>query len=599
MANDPKSLGHMGHNADDEPKQRQAQPPEPGVSPAARGVNFSDVLTALALGVSPQAPRLPEQSMTAAQYFGGYQKGFTSRMGFRGTLSFQVLRQTAERSMLIAAVMSTRKHQAVRYARVAQRSKRGEVGFRVSHARAHEKDFQVPEGFGWLCRQAESLLSKPWRVYWDEGKVFRDVEPTAASFISKVTEDTLVLNRPCVELGLDSNKVPRAFGAIDGANIIPTFAALKYLTAINRDMPRDYAETWTSYKQTMQMIGDRYKVDLDERTEYIFMLQGRPTAGFRAGDLIVAPFLPSSNVLLAGYPKSMVEQAIWAILAEIMAMSANSRYFEFGSMAEVLVALKGQYQDKHIKDIEAILQGNVSGVPGMFRVPILALPGGKGDVDVIQVKQNHRDMLFDVYIQKLTNLTCAVFRMHPSEINEAPRAGDNSGSLNQASQQKQINMAQEQGLEALLEHYKAHIFDPLLERIDPNLRLEWDYGKQEAEQLAIVQQYATFAKVNEQRTMMGLDPISEEEGGELIDNPAIMAKQQLDAQKQQADQQQKMQEKQMAGQEKAQAKQQQAGQVQQARDQESDQEMAQRIASRQRQAQAQPQDGGGRTRQTA
>ena len=607
MANENKSIGHLGPNADDDSPKSTAQM-EPAVSPAARGVSFSDVLQSLALGVAPQAPRLPEQSLSSASQFGGYQKGFTSRTGFRGTLGFSTLRQTAERSMLISAVISTRKHQAVRYARVAQRSKKGEVGFVVRHAREHERDFQVPEGYKWLCRQVEGMLSKPWRVYWDEGKVFRDVEPTMASFLAKVTEDTCVLNRPAIELGLDANRVPRAFGAIDGANVIPTFAALKYLTAINRDMPRDYSEKWTSYKQTMQMIGDKYKVDLDERTEYIYMLQGRPTAGFKSSDLIVAPFLPSTNVNLVGYPKSMVESAIWAVLAEIMAMTTNSRYFEFGSMAETLIAIKGQYQDKHIKDIESVLQGNVSGVAGMFRVPIIALPGGKDDLDVIQVKQNHKDMLFDVYIQKLTNLVCAVFRMHPSEINEQARAEASNNSLGQSSQKQQINMAQEQGLEALLEHFKLHIFDPLLERIDPHLRLEWEYGKQEADQLALVNQYATFAKVNEQRTMMGLEPVSKEEGGELIDNPAILAQKQLDAQADQAKQQMKAQKDQMAAQQQAGAAKDQEGQVQGARDEESDQEMAQRIAARQKQPpegkqppgkSKQPSSGQGRQRASA
>lgn len=538
-------------------------------------------LQALALGISPQAPRLPEQSLSSSQYFGGFQKGFTTRMGFRGTLSYFVLRQVYERSVLINAVVSTRKHQTVRFASVAQRQNRGKVGWRIVHARQHEKDFEVPEGFQLLAKDCERMFAKPWRVYWNEGRVFNEVEPTMASFISKITEDALVINRPVVELGLDVERVPRAFGAIDGANIIPTFAVLKYLTSVNREFPKDYAENWTSYKQTLQMIGDKYKVDLDERTSFIYMLQGRPTAGFREDELIVAPFLPVSNVMLAGYPKGMVEQAIWGILAEIMAMTANSRYFEFGSMAEVILAIKGNYQDKHIKDLEQVLQGNVSGVPGMFRIPMIALAGGKDDIDVIQVKQNHKDMLFDVYIQKLTNLICAIFRMHPSEINEAPRAGDNSGSLNQQSQNKQINMAQEQGLEALLEHFKIHIFDPILERIDPNLRLEWEYGRQEAEQLAIVQQYATIATVNEQRTMMGMDELEDEEEGNAIANPAILqmkqAAQQADVQKQQM----KLQKQQMDDQRQGQQQQIAQGQVQKDRDGEDDQSFAKRVAAKQ------------------
>lgn len=538
-------------------------------------------LQALALGVAPQAPRLPEQSLSSSQMFGGFQKGFTSRMGFRGTLSYYVLRQVAERSLLISACVSTRKHQKVRFCQVAQRSNRGKVGYRVVHARQHEKDFVVPKGFQDLCREAEAMLAKPWRVYWNDGVVFDEVEPTLASFMSKITEDELVINRPCVELGLDLNRVPRTFGAIDGANVIPTFAALKYLTSINRDMPKDFASTWTAYKQTLQMVGDKYKIDLDERTAWIYMLQGRPTAGFRQDELIVAPFLPVSNVFLAGYPKSMVEQAIWGVLAEIMAMTANSRYFEFGSMAETLIAIKGNYQDKHIKDIEQIFQGNLSGVPGMFRVPIIALAGGKDDIDVIKVKENHKDMLFDVYVQKLTNLICAIFRMHPSEINEAPRAGDNSSTLQQASQKQQINMSQEQGLETSLEHDKIHIFDPILHRVDPNLRMEWEYGRQEADQLLLAQGYATFATVNEQRSMMGMDPLDDDEQGNAIANPAIMQAKQAEAQQDMQKQQLDIQKQQMKDQKEAGQQQIAAGQQQSARDSEDDTSMAKRVAAKQ------------------
>lgn len=483
---------------------------------------FDKVLEALALSNGPTAPRLPEQSLAAGSYFGGYQKGFSSRLGFRGVVSFGVLRQVAERSPVLSAIISTRLHQMGRMARITNRSKKGEVGLKVVHKRHAEKDFTVPKGFNDLCREVEQMIARPWRVYWNDGVVYKSVEPSLGSFLSKTTEDLLVCNRPVVELGLDPFRVPRAFGAIDGANVIPTFAAMKYLAGLTRDIPKDYETSNQSWRRALQLVSDRYQVNLDERTEYIYILQGRPTAGFRDDELQLAPMFPSSDVRTAGYPKSLTERALFIILAEIMAMTANSRYFEFGSMVDVILAMKGQYQDKHVMDLTQILKDNMSGVAGMHRVPLVALPGGAEDLNVVQVKQSHKDMLFDVYIQKLTNLACAVFRMHPSEINEAPRAGDNSGSLNQASQTKQISMATEEGFEMLLQHHKLEILDPIVERIDPNLCVEWEMGQNEQEQITVTQLYGAITTVNERRGMMGLEPLEGEEG-EVIDNQFVQA----------------------------------------------------------------------------
>jgi len=501
------------------------------------GIGFDDVLRYLSLGMAPTAPRLPEQASMTGQYFGGYPKGFTNRLGAKGTVSFHILRQVAERSPVLSAILSTRQHQRQRFARIVRRSKKNEVGLKVVHKRSSDPRFKVPEGFQILCREVEEMLEKPWRVFWDEGSVYKEIEPSFASFSSKITDDLLILNRPVIELGLDPLRVPRAFGAIDGANVIPTFSAMRYLTSLNRDVPKDWDSNYQAYRRTLQVISEKYKVNLDERTEYIYILNGKPVAGFRQDELIVAPMMPTTDVRTAGYPKSLVEKSIFIILSEIMAMTANSRYFEFGSMAESLIAMKGNYNDRHVKDLESIFQGNMSGVNGMFRVPMVALPGGADDLQVVQLKQNHKDMLFDIYIQKLTNLACAVFRMHPSEINEAPRAGDNSGGLNQASQSKQIEMAQEQGLEAMLLHEKTAIYDPMLQRIDPDLCVEWDYGKSESEALDLTTRYAGITTVNERRQMMDLDPISDEEGGKIIDNQYIQAYKQQAQQAEQAQQQ--------------------------------------------------------------
>lgn len=507
---------------------------------AIQQIGFEDILQALALGVGPASPRLPEQAMQYGSMFGGFPKGFANKTGAKGSISFQALREVSRRSGLLSAILSRRQHQGVKHSKKVQGIKHSEVGWKVTHQHDGKKDFKMPEGFDNLIREAEQLVEQPWRMFWNSGTVYSDVEPNFPGFISKIVDDLLVINRPVVELGLDPLGIPRAFGAIDGANVIPTFAALKYLTSINRDMPKDFQSNYKSFVQSLQMSSEKYGVDLDERTEYIYLMNGRPAAGYRHDEILLAPQFPKTNVRYAGYPPSLTEIAINIILDEIMAMKGNSIFFEYGQMAEVIIAMKGNQNDKHVANLVEILKSNMSGVPGMHRVPLVATPNGKDDIEVIPIKQNHKDMLFDVYIQKLTNLACAVFAMHPSEINEAPRAGDNSGSINQASQTKQINMAQEQGLETMLDHIKMTIMDPILRRINPDLVFVWDYGQSEQEQLDLVTKYGPISTVNERRKMMSMDPLSDEEGGNVIDNQYIQSRNQQQQEQEQAEQQAQM-----------------------------------------------------------
>lgn len=523
------SDGNMPTPADLESKRQQETQAKLG---------FDQILRYLALGMAPNAPRLPQQTIAYGSMFGGYPKGFTNATGTKGSLSFYTLRQISQRSPLIAAIVSKRLHQVTRYAAVCRKANRGEVGFRIKHEREGEKDFKVDEGFKALCKEVEQMILKPWRVFWEDNTILKEVEPSMASFLSRITDDLLICNRPVVELALDPLGIPRGFGAIDGANVIPTFAALRYMTSVDHDIPADFANSYGNYLKTMQYVSDKYFIDINERTAYIYLLDGRPVTAFREDELIVAPQFPVTDLRYAGYPSSLVERAIFVILAEIMAMTANSKYFEYGSMAETIVTIKGTAQDTHVQDLQSVMLSNMSGVPGMFRLPIIATPNGSEDIEVVQLKQNHKDMLFDVYIQKLTNLCCAIFSMDPSEINEAPRAGDNSGALNQANRTKSIEKAEESGLESILMHYKMHIFDPIIKRIDPNLSFEWDFGKTEMEQLALAKEYAPITTVNERRQMLGLDPIDEEAGGEVIDNQFIA---QMKQQKQQEEQQKQMQ----------------------------------------------------------
>jgi hypothetical protein len=86
----------------------------------------------------------------------------------------------------------------------------------------------------------------------------------------------------------------------------------------------------------------------------------------------------------------------------------------------------------------------------------------------------------------------------------------------------------------MLDHIKMSIMDPILKRIDPDLAFSWDYGQSEAEQLDLTTKYASITTVNERRKMMGLDPLSDEEGGNVIDNEFIQQQKQQQQEAQQA-----------------------------------------------------------------
>ena len=280
-------------------------------------------------GVTSRSPRLARNATTATN--GVYEKGFSTSQIMGSKLTHATLRRVSKNSGLVQAILSRRDFQ------MAQISKKwkyeGDVGFRVVHEQHHEQDFQVPDGFKELSKDMENMIVKPWGY----------LEPTFGGFSSKYLKDLMIINRPCIEVGMDTRGIPRSFGMIDGANVYPTFKVLADLVAPSLDTTSNVVLEPNSQKSSnaLQAISEKYNINLDDQTEYIYMEDLVPISGYRHDQLILSPMMPETDVSNYGYPPSMVERAIKMICAELMAMGYNMDYFQFGSMVDSIIGVVG------------------------------------------------------------------------------------------------------------------------------------------------------------------------------------------------------------------------------------------------------------------
>lgn len=407
-----------------------------------------------------KAPRMPRNA--TPQTMGVYAKGTINEDMFKTKFTHQTLRKVAKNSGLLQAIVSRRDFQ------MAQASKlwrfEGDFGFRVIHQDHHDINKEVPAQITEICKETQKMIECPWGY----------LEPTFQGFTSKFIKDLMVINRPVIELGLDSKRIPRSFGAIDGANIFPTFQVLKILvpqiTKFKEFENTSFMPNTAQYEAALEIVGEKYKVEVNNAVEYFYMQDMMPLAAYRGDELICIPMMPTTDVNDLGYPPSMVERSIKSVLSEMLAMSYNMNYFQFGSMIDNIIGLVGSYDDEHIQEFIELLRINHTGLEGAHRVPVVPIRN-KEDIQIYNTRQNNRDVVYSEFMNLVTSLATACFGMSPEEINIRPQSG-NSGSMFEASRSTQVREGKQEGLFALRNHLTT-CMNLIVKRIHPEIEFSF------------------------------------------------------------------------------------------------------------------------------
>jgi len=434
-----------------------------------------DQLARVTMSSFPSTPR----------YFAREGGGMAVRKGqnLGSILSFTTLRTVREKSPMFQAIHSARHHQVRRMA-VEWSGRPTDIGVEIVHRHANRPGFVEPEGFDkWRYRFAE-VLHTPSKRYGFK---------TLAAAMTALEEDLLTINRPAVEVlrsGLDPERVV-GWRPIDGALIWNTLAFAEHWYAEN-------PVAWGSSNLDPSTITLEDRLELLSMTldwdftgaDYCLVRDGMVEAIYRPGDLIVAPIPNRTSVNLLGYYPSNVEQSLEIGLTFLNAFNYNGTYFTKGMLSEFVLGISGDIHDDDIDAFVDQLREASQGVRRAWQPPILPMPID-GVLQKIDIKPSNKDMMFEVFLSLLISLGTAIYRMDTNSLNAKPWDGGGGASLSAPNREKEISLAQEEGLHSDLQWIGTNILDELAERCHPDLRVRWRTGDVDEEREARIYEVRT------------------------------------------------------------------------------------------------------------
>jgi len=457
---------------------------------------------------APKTPRVPFHYVP--NLYGGYRKNFTQR-GLLGGVTYNMLRMLARRSGILSSILARR---TMQFTRISHRYKRdGDVGFKVCHEEEWNPGFIVPEEF----KKYSEMLTKMFEYPFPEPT--KIVEPNMASFATKWIRSLLVINRPAIELILNRRRQPVQFSMIDGANIYPTFDIIRqYMWKQGQKIatPMDFLLNTGAYKDTIQQYAESERVDIDERTEYIYIVDGRPLTGYRWDELLLMPIQSSDEYDDVGFPPSQTELALAYVVGEVMAQAWNLKWFDTGAVLDTILAFTGHFQDEDMIDFAEIIRQNHTGLSGAHGVPLINMQPGS-DVKAVNIKAARTDMSFDNYLSYIVSGICNIFGMPPEEINYAGRARSDNSTLF-GDKGKEIREQKEEGLLAACQHFK-NTMDVIVKRHHPLLCFEWiglDNSAEDRRRKKITED-KDILSIRERRVRLGMVPVPDNMTDEDVD----------------------------------------------------------------------------------
>ena len=164
----------------------------------------------------------------------------------------------------------------------------------------------------------------------------------------------------------------------------------------------------------------------------------------------------------------------------------------------------------------------VSGAANAWVTPILQSEG----VEFVNMGGTNRDMEFMQYLDFLVKITCAVYSIDPSEINFAMSAsGGSSAPMFESNQESKIKFSKDKGLRPLLSSVSRWINQFIIRSRTDDFYFTF-VGIDNKEENEIIElrskEVSSYKTVDEIRQEADLQPLGEDQGGDIILNAQYM-----------------------------------------------------------------------------
>ena len=340
---------------------------------------------------------------------------------------------------IIKAIINTRIEQIQNFLRYSDDDQK--PGFQLRYKRMlggdikeiSKKDIKVVEG---LVRFLEDGGEND---KWSSEDNFQD-------FTRKTIKDSLCLDQLCFEVVRSRSMKVNKFRAVDASLI----------RQLDTDDPR-YASMfeqyrWHGYLPRYAMVWDSQIIRNPATDEFVIYYPWELGYGIRN---------KTTNVFRNGYGCSELETLIEVVTWILWGMQYNGNFFKQGSQPKGFINVKNSNIDQGtLNEFRQDWKQTMSTVYNAHKIPVI-----QGiDLEWIDLQQSNKDMEFTEWIKFLFVVTCAVYRIDPSELGF--QFQDAARVFGQDGQKERLDHSQKKGLFPLLVFFQNIVNRYIISEID-------------------------------------------------------------------------------------------------------------------------------------
>lgn len=351
----------------------------------------------------------------------GNGKGFKDS---RGILSFETLRKMGD-LWIIRAIVNTRIEQIQNFLHFSEDEQK--EGFTIRRKKGLFKDRDGEELSEEDKKKIENIVKFLERGGWTEKW---DNVDDLQTFVRKITFDSLTLDQLAFEIVRNRNWELNKFRAVDASMI-------RFLDSVDprqRESLEDYR--YKGYLPRYCMVWDELILKNPITKEPILYYPWELGFGIRN---------KSSNIRRNGYGTSELETLVEIITWILWGMQYNGNFFSQGSQPKGFINVKNaNISNSTLNEFRQAWSQTMKGVQNSHRVPVI----NGIDLEWIDLQKNNRDMEFNEWLKFLIIISCAVYRMDPTELGFQFK--DQAQIFGQDGQKQRLQHSREKGLKPLL-----------------------------------------------------------------------------------------------------------------------------------------------------
>lgn len=415
-------------------------------------------------------------------------------------LTYETLRMMAMRNTVITSIISLRTNQVSQFCRPQQG--KYDRGFRVIKRDRRDRWKTMTAAEQKEASAIERMLETTGVLLPGEKPSDRD---SFTTFVKKAVRDILTYDQWCFEKIRDRAGRLSRIQALPSETIRPAVVDQEYMDPEQRH----------------------------SRVSHVQVYEETVIAEFSPEDIAWTIMNPRSDLRVAQFGYSPVEQLIHLVTAWLYGFEYNQRFFSQGSAIKGILNVKGAIPDRQLRAFRRMWYAQITGVTNAWRTPIL----NSEDLQWIPLHSNNREMEFSAWMDFLTKLTCAVFGVDPIEINFQYGNTGQSNALNQGNQESKLAESKDKGLRPLVDHIAQALNHHVVWEINDDFEFAFvglDAKSEDEEREARLKEVEKYRMVDEVRADDDLPPLPDGLG-QLIMNPTFLQwASQKQAEKQQA-----------------------------------------------------------------